>query len=58
MTAHDSMRLDDLREREQVRGDVLTEQERRTLATLEAKAREDWENEPAPRWLGGDYSDL
>lgn len=56
MNAYDSMRLDDLRQRAQ--GEVLTERELARLRQLQEREREDFENEPQPQWLGGDYPDV
>lgn len=58
MTAYESIRYQDLRQRVQVGNEVLTEKEQRQLNHLDAKARKEWENQEAPRWLGGDYPDV
>lgn len=57
VSAYDSIRLDDMRERQAVRGEALTQAELRLLARLEAEERRESENAPRPHWYGGDYPD-
>lgn len=58
MSPYHSIRLDDLRERQQCQNQHLTANELALLARLEAEERRDWENESPPHWLGGDYPDV
>jgi hypothetical protein len=58
MNAYDAIRLEDLRQRQQVQGETLTTEELARLSRLEIAERLEWENEPPPCWLGGDFPDV
>jgi hypothetical protein len=57
MSAYQSMRFDDLRQRE-ANGEKLTPKEQRELNTYWQLDRKEWERAEQPHWLGGDYPDV
>ena len=52
------MKLEDLMQRQQIRGDVLSEKDQRELNTLWAEHVETQENTPSSRCFGGDFADV
>ena len=54
MTAYRMMKLEDLMQRQQMRGDVLSEKDQRELNTLWVEYVETQENAPSSRCFGGD----
>lgn len=57
MSAYDSLRLDDLRERQQVRGETLTPAEQATLNRLAKEKEAEEAAKPRPWLYGGDMTD-
>lgn len=57
MSAYEHARYDDLCQRRS-KNETLTPREQRELNRLDNLARDEWENSPPPRWLGGDYPDV
>ena len=58
MTAYRMMKLEDLMQRQQIRGEVLSEKDQRELNTLWAEHVETQENTPSSRCFGGDFADV
>lgn len=56
MSAYQRMRLDDLSQ-QQANGVLLSDRDKRMLNYLMEEDRKEWEAQPAPQWLGGDYPD-
>lgn len=52
MTAYENAVFDDLCQRK-ANGEAFTPLEQRRYNTLDRQAREEWENEPEPKWYGG-----
>jgi len=52
------MKLEDLMQRQQIRGEVLSEKDQRELNTLWAEHVETQENTPSSRCFGGDFADV
>ena len=58
MTAYRMMKLEDLMQRQQIRGEVLSEKDQRELNTLWAEHVETQENTTSSRCFGGDFADV
>jgi len=58
MTAYRMMKFEDLMQRQQIRGEVLSEKDQRELNTLWAEYVETQENAPSSRCFGGDFADV